>query len=92
MKTVVRAFVFNQDGAVLLAQHRPNTPWVLPGGHVESGESIHDAMIRELQEEFSLEARFFEVDHGEMLHHKGKKLKHHPLPIAIYDLEYKNEK
>ena len=85
---VVRAFVFNPDGKVLMAQHKSGTPWVLPGGHVESGESIHGAMIRELQEEFSLEARFFDVDHEERLHHRGKKLDHHLLPISIYDLSY----
>jgi 8-oxo-dGTP pyrophosphatase MutT (NUDIX family) len=85
---VVRAFVFNPDGKVLMAQHKAGTPWVLPGGHVEPGESIHSAMIRELQEEFSLDARFFDMDHEEMLHHRGKKLAHYPLPISIYDLSY----
>ena len=90
MKSVVRAFVFNPEWNVLLVQHKNNTPWVLPGGHVEVWESFHRAMIRELLEEFSLKARFFEIDRDEMLHHKGKRLNHHPLPISIYDLEYKN--
>lgn len=88
MKSVVRAFVFNPEGKVLMAQHKKDTPWVLPGGHVESGESLHQAMVRELQEEFSLEAWFFEMDREEILHHKGKKLTHHPLPISIYNLNY----
>jgi 8-oxo-dGTP pyrophosphatase MutT (NUDIX family) len=90
MKSVVRAFVFNPEGKVLMTQHKKDTPWVLPGWHVESWESLHTAMIRELQEEFSLEARFFEIDHDEVLHHKWKKLTHHPLPISIYDLKYTN--
>lgn len=88
MKSVVRAFVFNPEGRVLMAQHKKDTPWVLPGGHVESDESLHEAMLRELLEEFSLNARFFDMDHEEILHHKGKKLAHHPLPISIYDLTY----
>ncbi len=88
MKQVVRAFLFNPEGQILLTQHKPDTSWVLPGGHVESGESLHDAMIREIGEEFGLQAKFFEIDREEILHHRGKKLIHHPLPIAIYDLTY----
>lgn len=88
MQSVVRAFVFNPEGKILMTKHTAEAPWVLPGGHVEPLESIHDAMIRELREEFSLDARFFEVDHEEILHHRGKKLAHHPLPISIYDLSY----
>lgn len=87
---VVRAFVFNPEGQILLARHTANTPWVLPGGHLEWSESIHEAIIRELFEEFGLKARFFEMDREEILHHKGKKLTHLPLPISIYNLEYKN--
>lgn len=47
-------------------------------------------MIREIHEEFAIKAQFFDIDPEEVLHHRGRKLTHHPLPIAIYDLEYKN--
>ncbi len=88
MKSVVRAYVFNPEGQILMTRHKKDTPWVLPGGHVEDRETLHDAMIRELQEEFSISARFFEMDHEEILHHQWKKLTHHPLPVSIYDLSY----
>lgn len=87
---VVRAFVFDSEWKILLTQHKKNSPWVLPWGHVESWESIHDAIIRELQEEFWIVIRFFEMDQYEALHHAGKKLHHFPLPISIYELNYKN--
>lgn len=90
-KVVVRAFLFNPEGQILLAKHQKDTPWVLPGGHLEAGEDIHTAMKREIQEEFGISARFFEMDNDEILHHKGKKLTHFPLPIAIYELNYKNK-
>ncbi len=49
---VVRAFLFNNSGQILLAKHSAATPWVLPGGHLEGSESIHEAILREIQEEF----------------------------------------
>lgn len=91
LPSVVRAFVFNPNGQILMTRHTAGVLWVLPGGHVEASESLNDAMIRELHEEFGLEARFFEIDRDEILRHKGRKLKHIPLPITTYELSYTNK-
>ncbi len=51
------AVVFRDDGAVLLVRRaRPPAAgtWTLPGGRVEDGESLEDAIVREVREETSL--------------------------------------
>lgn len=46
------AFLTDRDGRVLLIQHRALSRWLLPGGHVESGdETLVGAALRELVEE-----------------------------------------
>lgn len=56
----VFAIVRNDRGEILL-QQRANTGyldgyWDFPSGHVEYGESIHNAVVRELHEEVGLAA------------------------------------
>lgn len=51
------AVVFNEIGALLLGRRgkQPNYgKWVMPGGKVEWGETIDEAVVREVQEETGL--------------------------------------
>lgn len=57
MKYAVCALVFNQEGKILGVSRKdsPND-WGLPGGKVEEGEILIEALTRELLEETGLEA------------------------------------
>src|SRR5260370_18080031 len=66
MRNIVNALLL-RDGAVLLARRSsarkayPNC-WSFPGGHVEQGESLDEALIREIQHEVCLTPRAFKKD------------------------------
>jgi 8-oxo-dGTP pyrophosphatase MutT (NUDIX family) len=51
----VRGLVIDEAGRVFLIKHSYVSGWHLPGGGVEPGESIHDALARELKEEGNIE-------------------------------------
>jgi 8-oxo-dGTP pyrophosphatase MutT (NUDIX family) len=51
------AIIFNGEGKFLLTQREDNGQWCLPGGAVESGESLAEACEREVFEETGLSVR-----------------------------------
>jgi 8-oxo-dGTP pyrophosphatase MutT (NUDIX family) len=50
-----RALVVDDKRRVLLVQHSYVRGWHLPGGGVEPGETLIDALVRELREEANIE-------------------------------------
>jgi nucleoside triphosphatase len=55
-EVVVAAIIFNVKREVLLCKSAKwNNKYVVPGGHVEIGETLEEALIREVKEETNLE-------------------------------------
>ena len=54
VRASVSAVVLDRRGRLLLQQRSDGGQWGLPGGSVEIGESLRDAVIREVSEETGL--------------------------------------
>ncbi len=51
----VSAVIFNPQNEILLCRsHKWDDKFIIPGGHVEYGEKMEDALIREIDEETGL--------------------------------------
>jgi len=57
----VGALVFNAQGQLfLMRSHKWRGRWVVPGGHIELGETMEQSLRREIREETNLEIRDIE--------------------------------
>ncbi|MCB9134460.1 MAG: NUDIX domain-containing protein [Anaerolineales bacterium] len=62
----VGAMVFNERGEVFLSQRGPKATnergcWEFPGGKVDFGETLAEAIVREFREEYELEIEVIEL-------------------------------
>jgi 8-oxo-dGTP diphosphatase len=79
--------VIVQEGRVLLVQ-RGREPlkgrWSIPGGLIEIGEMLHEALVREVREETGLEVEPIElVELLDRIHREGERVRYHYV-IADY--------
>ena len=50
------ALIVNKEGKILLASsHKWYDKWTIPGGHIELGETMKGALVREVKEEVGLD-------------------------------------
>ena len=76
----VRAAVIDREGRIFLVKHSYAMGWQLPGGGVEAGETLVDALTRELMEEGNIEVLAPPALHGVFYHPKYSRRDH----IAVY--------
>jgi 8-oxo-dGTP diphosphatase len=88
---IIARAVIRRDGQLLLARQRTKSWSFLPGGHVEPGERVEAALVREIAEELGTEAKIAGfvgvVEHGYL----EDGVTHHELnlvfEVAIADAE-----
>ncbi|MCW5704253.1 MAG: NUDIX domain-containing protein [Bradyrhizobium sp.] len=76
----VRGVVLDAEGKVFLIHHTYVSGWQLPGGGVETGETLLEALQRELMEEGRIELLAQPVLHGLFLNRHVSRRDH----VAIY--------
>ena len=78
----VRGLIIDRAGRVFLVKHSYVAGWHLPGGGVEAGETMLDALIRELAEEGNIEPTAPPVLHGIYFNGRTSQRDH----VAVYVL------
>ena len=76
----VRAVVLDGENRVFLVKHSYVSGWHLPGGGVETGETLREALRRELTEEGRIELAGEPVLHGIYLNSHVSRRDH----VAVY--------
>lgn len=82
-----------RDGRVLLAQRAKNDRlkglWSLPGGHVELGETLRDAALRELMEETGVAAEIrLVLDAIDIIHRDGRGEVKRQYALTVFGAEW----
>jgi 8-oxo-dGTP pyrophosphatase MutT (NUDIX family) len=76
----VRAVVLDAENRVFLVRHSYVSGWYLPGGGVDHGETMEQAMRRELKEEGDIDLTGDAVLHGIFLNSHVSRRDH----VAVY--------
>lgn len=90
VEIVGSAVIENPSGEILLVQSpKWRDKWVMPGGHIEPGETIVDAVVREAQEEVGLQLTPIKiVSFGELINSPDF---HHTAHFIYFDVWCKTD-
>jgi len=78
----VRALVIDEEGRIFLVKHSYVRGWYLPGGGVETGETLSEALARELREEGNIEVTAPPQLHGVFYNSRESRRDHVALFIV----------
>ncbi len=87
MTRVVMGLLFNRSGRILIAKRNPRKRygglWEFPGGKIEHGETIEQALVREIHEELDAPIMVDRVYPGYLFEHKNLKAEFIPVSGSI---------
>lgn len=86
MDRSVRWYILDPQDRILLVRHASGELWTLPGGHVETGETIFAALKREIMEELGLGVKIVGVENSVSMSNVIPM----PLPISIHKVVYEH--
>ena len=76
----VGAIVWKEDRVLMIRRGRPPRQggWSIPGGRQEAGETVHQAVIREIREEAGIEIEIIEIAAVvDLIERDGDEISHH---------------
>lgn len=88
-KKLIAAAVIEKDGKILIAQRAKNDvlygKWEFPGGKLEKGETLHECLKRELNEELSICAQVGEFLCTSTFYHKDALFDMHVFRVPSFE-------
>lgn len=87
----VRAVVIDESDCVFLVRHTYAPGWHLPGGGVEPGETLEQALAKELREEANIKMQGKATLHGMFLN-RGASQRDHVAVFVVRDFEQSGPK
>ncbi|MGI9536026.1 MAG: (deoxy)nucleoside triphosphate pyrophosphohydrolase [Desulfocapsaceae bacterium] len=87
MTRVVMGLLFNRSGRILIAKRNPSKRygglWEFPGGKIEHGETVEQALVREIHEELDAPIMVGRVYPGYLFEYKSLKAEFIPVSGSI---------
>jgi len=75
-EVAIKTILLKEGKVLIVRDHKDAATWEFPGGHLEVGETLEDALRREVREELGAEIGIGTLIHSEQVIHKGRGTPH----------------